>query len=338
LDRALDREEIAWSARLFALESLRSGVTTLFDHHASQRNVSGSLETISRALLDFGLRACLCYEVSDREGEEITEQGIEENREFLDSIASRGGGLRRGLFGLHAAFTLSDQTLERSSAIARDLEAGFHIHVAEDRIDTEGAIARLEKAGILGPRTLCVHGVHLEDAEIEQLAASGSWLVHCPESNMNNGVGAVHLERHRTAGVRLALGTDGFTAQMPREALVAHLLQNHVSGNPGEGYRAVPELLLSGNADLASEAFDLDLGVLRTGAAADLVVWDYRAPTPLTTENFWGHLLFGLVTSRAAEVWIAGRQVLLGGSVPGLNETNLLAQCREAAERLWERI
>lgn len=335
LDRALDPEAIDLSARLHGLECLKAGVTTVFDHHASQRTIRGSLTTVSRALEDLGLRACLCFEVSDRDGPAAAAAGIAENAAFLRSVDG-GGAMRRALFGLHAPFTLSDATLRSCAREAGPYRAGFHVHIAEGEDDPPDAAARLRDAGILGERTLCVHGVHLDSAQLAILAATRSWLVHCPESNMSNAVGAMCLERAAASGVRLALGTDGFTAALAREALVASILQNHTCGSPGAGLRTVPSLLFEGNPALARATFGVEIGRIVQGGPADLVVWDYLPPTPVTAENVFGHVLFGLSSSRAADVWIAGRQVLSEGRAASLDEDELAARCRAAAARLWE--
>lgn len=337
LDRALALDDIALSAQLHGLACLRAGVTTIFDHHASERAVRGSLRTLAEALEPLGLRACLCFEVTDREGPEIAAAGIEENAAFLESLAPAGQHHRRGLFGLHAAFTLGDGTLARCATEGQRLSAGFHVHLAESRFDAGGSAARLEAAGVLGPRTLAVHGVHLDDEALAIVARTRTRLVHCPESNMNNAVGAARLDRLHAAGARVALGTDGFTAHVPREALVATLLQSHASGDSGAGWRTVPRLLLDENPALASETFGVPLGTLAPGAAADLVVWEYVPPTPITTANLWGHVLFGLAPAGARDVWIAGRRVLAEGRPTGLDEGELAAQCRRAAAALWER-
>ena len=154
---------------------------------------------------------------------------------------------------------------------------------------------------------------------------------------MNNAVGAASLAPLRAAGVRLALGTDGFTASVLREALTAHLLQNHLTGNPGAGWASVPALVLEGNPALAAETFGIPCGKMVPGGPADLVVWDYLPPTPLNSQNFWGHLLFGLVNARAQEVFVAGHHVLSDGQILTVDEVELTARCVTAARRLWER-
>ncbi len=345
LDRALTLEEIDLSARLQAVECLRAGVTTIFDHHASQKAIRGSLPAISRAVAELGLRACLCFEVSDRDGVAAAREGIEENIAFINEVSAIDGRMQRAKFGLHASFTLSDTTLEACANASDPDSLGFHIHVAEDKIDQESTrashalsvIERLKEVGVLGGKTLCVHGIDLDDHEIEILARSGVWLVHCPQSNMNNAVGAASLRRFQQAGLRVTLGTDGFAADVVREGLVAHLLQNHLSGDPGAGYATVRELPFGANAALAADTFGVDLGRLHPGNPADLVVWDYYPPTPLTKDNLWSHLILGLVGARAEDVFISGRHLLHKGKATTCDEIELRGRCTEAAGRLWDR-
>lgn len=345
LDRALTWGDIDLSARLHGLTCLRAGVTTIFDHHASQRAIPGSLGMLSAALDAVGLRACLSFEVSDRQGPAAAAAGIAENLAFIRASASGDPTRRQARFGLHASMTLSDETLAACTREPEALAAGFHIHVAEDLADQADAqrrgacsvVERLAQAGVLTPRTICVHGIHMGAAEMHILAGSRAWLAHCPQSNMKNAVGVAALEQLRAAGVRLVLGTDGFTASIAREALVGQLLHSHSAGDPRAGYTIVPGLLFGANAELASETFGLELRHLWPGAAADLVLWDYLPPTALTVENLWGHVAFGLIDARADEVWIAGRHVLSGGRPVGWDDEELIARCRTAAERLWER-
>ncbi len=345
LDRALTLGDIDLSARLHGLACLRAGVTTIFDHHASQRAIPGSLGMVSAALYAVGLRACLSFEVSDRQGPAAAAAGIAENLAFIRAAATGDRTRRQARFGLHASMTLSDETLAACTREPEALAAGFHVHVAEDLADQADAqrrgacsvVERLAQAGVLTPRTICVHGIHIGAAEMHILAGSRAWLAHCPQSNMTNAVGAAALGRLQAAGVRLALGTDGFTASIVREAVAGHLLHSHTAGDPRAGSTVVPGLLLGANADLASETFGLDLGHLRPGAAADLVLWDYLPPTPLTAESLWGHVMFGLIDARARDVWVAGRRVLADGHPAGWDEDELAVRCREAARRLWER-
>jgi len=344
LDRHLTLEQVELSALLHGMDCLKSGVTTVFDHHASFGAIRGSLAVIAEALARVGLRGCLCYEVSDRAGEAAARQSIEENVDFIRGAGSGSSPLVRGMFGLHASFTLSRETLRACAAAASPDETGFHIHVAEDREDQAVTLARYGKRviprlldeGILGRRTICSHCIWLEEDEIRLLAGSGSTVAYNPQSNMNNAVGALRLKGLTDRGVPVVLGTDGFTANILREALVGQILQNHVTGDPSAGWIDLPGMLLGSNNDLMRTFFGFDNGKLRPGERCDVVLWDYTPPTPLLAENVWGHGVFGLLDSRASAVILDGRLVLRDGRCTGIDEDEVASQCRAAAASLWK--
>src|SRR5215510_4277296 len=145
LDRALDEETIYWSAMAGALDAARAGATCLFDHHASPSHIDGSLQIVREAIERIGLRAVLCYEVTDRGGTNERNRGIDENRAFLNATKSISDNsstrlaLFRGLVGAHASFTMSDESLEMCASLMREFDAGIHIHVAEDYCDVRDA-------------------------------------------------------------------------------------------------------------------------------------------------------------------------------------------------------
>ncbi|RMH19819.1 MAG: chlorohydrolase, partial [Acidobacteria bacterium] len=229
LDRALDAETVRISAALGAAESIRWGNTTIFDHHASPSAIDGSLDEIAAAIEEAGLSAVLCYEVTDRNGRRQARAGIEENLRFLE--ARRHHPRIRGVFGLHASFTLRDETLEEV-ARRRPAGAGCHVHLAEDPVDvtaTEDAfgirpVERLERFGLLDEGALLAHGIHLRPAEYETIARRGATVIHNPESNANNGVGRLDVPRVAGLGCRVGLGTDGMSSAVQRALQAAFLL------------------------------------------------------------------------------------------------------------------
>jgi putative selenium metabolism protein SsnA len=336
LDRSLDEEAVRLSGLVGAIEAARSGTTTLFDHHASPSWVRGSLATLRRAVEEAGLRSVLCYETTDRNGLDGRDAGIAENREFL---AAGPTLLTRGMVGAHASFTLSDETLDRLSALVREAGSSLHVHAAEGPEDVEdsrrrcgkGVVERLRRHGLLGRRTILAHGVHLDEDELREAQASGAWLVHNPRSNMNNAVGRARAESFR----RAALGTDGLDEDMLAEARAAYLKMRDAGRAD-----ALPAALamLAGGHRLAASFFGLPLGTLDRDAPADLVVLDYRPPTPLTSGNLAGHLLFGLDRSHVRSTMVAGRFVLRDRRVATVDEAAVFARARVAAADLWERM
>jgi putative selenium metabolism protein SsnA len=347
LDSALTTEDCYQSALVALIDSVRHGTTTLIDHHASPGSVGGSLDAVARAVGDSGLRACLCYEVSDRDGARVAQEGLAENVHFIRRCQAHGGPNLRALFGLHASFTLSDRTLEDAASLGHALEVGFHIHAAEARADQQaarrssrnGVIGRLTRLGILGRRSIAAHCVHVTPREVDSLAETGTAVVHNPQSNLNNAVGIAGVVEMARRGVLVGLGTDAMTANMLEEARVALWAQHHASGDPSCGFGEVTGALFGGNARIAGRIFGLRLGEIRKGCAGDLAIFDYDPPTPLRKDNAFGHVLFGLSQAPVDTTIVGGRVLLEHRRLRlDLDEARVNARARELAKALWQRL
>lgn len=347
LDRVLTLEDVYLSALVEMIECIRNGTTTIFDHHSSPGAVRGSLFRIAEAARLTGLRSCLCYEVTDRDGAEVADESIQENHEFLASCRDSGSrqSLLRGLFGLHASFAVCDRTLARSKRVAEELGAGFHVHVAEAQSDVEACrhehgkrvVERFHELGILGEKTIAAHCVHVIDREIDLLESSRTSVVHNPESNMGNAVGCAPVLKMMNRGVRVGLGSDGYTADMFESLKVANLLAKHQSGQPGAAWVEPPAMLFRQNAETATACFGIPVGRLISGAAADVIVVDYNPPTPLVASNIMGHILFGVSGRSVQTTIIGGRIVMRDREIPHIDEGALMARARAAAQGMWAR-
>jgi putative selenium metabolism protein SsnA len=337
LDRALDEESIYWSAFAGAIEAARAGTTCLFDHHSSPARITGSLEIVREAIEKAGLRAVLCYEITDRGGAKERDEALLETRSFLGSAGNQPGRLFRAMAGAHASFTLSDETLAECAAIVAESGAGLHIHAAEDLCDVDetrsrynrGIVERLAAFGLLDARTILAHGTHLNEREIATARDAGAWLAHNPRSNMNNKVGYAPV---RSFGGQLVLGTDGIGGDMFEEVRFAFFK----SQESGRGLDAGSWLrVLANNQRLATGAFGVQLGDLRAGAAADLVVLGYDSPTPMTAENLASHFVFGLSSASVESVMVNGRFVIRDkcrlADEPGVHD-----RIQQAAKKLWK--
>lgn len=338
LDRALDEETIYWSAMAGAMDAARAGATCLFDHHASPSHISGSLQIVREAIEKVGLRAVLCYEITNRGGIAERDRGIDENRAFLN-WTKRGDSspaLFRGLVGAHASFTLEDESLAACAELMREFDAGLHIHAAEDGCDVQdarekyglGVVERLAKHGALNDQAILAHGIHLSDEDIEIAKAAGVWFAHNPRSNMNNQVGYAPVAKF---GERVVLGTDGIGANMFDEARFAFFKGRDAASFGADYWLRV----LSNNHQLASEAFGVDLGSLGEGSAADLLVLEYQSPTPLTAENLAWHFAFGLDSASVESVMVNGRFVIRERVHP---LDDVYSESRKAAEKLWAKL
>ncbi len=347
LDKALNYDDIRYSALVCLVDAIRHGTTTLIDHHASPNALDGSLDVIAETTQKAGVRACLCYEVSDRDGEEVARAGITENARFIAATQQAKDPLLAGTFGLHASLTLSDETLEQALNTAGDLGVGFHIHVAESAADVKDSlkksglrvVERLDKSGILGKKTIAAHCVHIDAYEIDLLRETGTRVVHNPRSNMNNAVGVADVPFMLRRGIEVGLGNDGFSNNMFTEMHTAYLLHKLKTGDPRVmNAGQVMEMAFQNNARTAELFFPGPLGQLSPGAMADVILVDYTPTTPLTGDNFPWHIVFGVDGTRVDTTIVAGQVLMQGGELKTLNEEEICARSRELAGRVWRRL
>ncbi len=310
LDRALDANSLRAAARDYAARALLAGTTTLIDHHESPDMIEGSLAIIAEACEAVGIRAVLCYGASERNfGREEARRGLAECRQVVASP------LCRGAVGLHASFTVSDDSLREAGELARELGSVVHVHVAEDRADvddaksrgTAGPLERLLSLGALPPGSILAHGVHLSAEQVRLAGSRGCWFVHNPRSNEGNHVGyAAALSQTQN----VALGSDGWNPNMAEEesALARLAAENHDSGIGGR---------LAAGHRLTAERFGTNPQALAPGAVGDVVV---------------------RVNGRIRHVVVAGKIVVTDGKLASGDADFISAAARSEAKRLWDRM
>jgi putative selenium metabolism protein SsnA len=338
------------SAEVCLVDAVRNGCTTLIDHHASQRAIDGSLDVIAQAVDRSGLRAVLCYEVTDRDGQEATAAGIRENVRFLQRVgkakesepSSPLATRLAATFGLHASLTLSDATLEACRAESDR----FHVHVAEHPADEYDSLARSGKRvverlhgfGVTGPDSIMAHCIHIDAWETALLRESRTWVSHQPRSNMNNAVGAAEVTEMLRGGISVCLGNDGFSNDMFAEMKVADFLQKLAHGDPRYlGADKVIQMAVNNNRALASRFFSQPVGVISPGAHADLVLLDYYPTTPLSTANLPWHILFGVSGGHVHSTIVQGRTLMRERQLTQIDEAEVSARSRAEAQRTWQR-
>lgn len=346
LDRNLTKEDIYYSALVTFIACLKNGTTALLDHHSSPGAASGSLLQIASAARETGIRANLCYEVSDRDGEDKMLAGLEENVSFIRYCRENASALLTATFGLHASFTVSPETMEKCARAAHGVGVGVHIHVAENREDADhcrekygmGVVERLKRYDLLGPGTLAAHCVHISEQEMDLLAVSGTNVAHNPQSNMNNAVGCAPVISMLDKGVNVGLGSDGMTTDMIEGLKTAHILHKHCLQDPRVGWAEMPLMQFANNPRIMGNYFPVKLGELTSGAAADLIVVDYDPPTPLTDDNLYGHLVFGMTGRMVETTIVAGKVLMRERTLKIIDEHKVNSMARELAAKLWKRL
>ena len=343
LDRAHDLASVRTSGLIGALAAVHCGTTTLIDHHASPNVIDGSLSVLEEGVAAVGCRAVMCYETTCRNRPTEAREGLAENERYIRACQQRADGKFAALVGGHASFTLDEQALAGCVELAKRLGVGVHIHAAEDPIDQKltrelfgsGLLDRFERHGLLElPGTILAHGTHFSDADVARIGAHQATvtMAHNPRSNMNNGVGYAAVARFPRPPM---LGTDGIGADMFNEAWTALFKANDASRSLAFSQ---PLAMLGAAAQRATESLGVKLGVLEVGAAADLVLTNYRPATPLAAENLAGHFLFGMGPEHVRDVMIDGWWVLRGGKIVTFDEPAARAEAVAVARGLHERM
>ena len=352
LDKALDHEDNYLSAAAYNIAAIKSGVTTIVDHHASPSCIEGSLDDIAQANLDCGIRSHLAYEVTDRNGMDGAMAGVEENRRFIERCyKTNKNPLLAASFGLHAQFTCSDKTLDACKEALESVKeargkVGFHIHVGEGLYDEEHciknygmpAVHRLVEHGICGKESIYGHCVHVNDDELELVKKTGTTVVTNPTSNMNNAVGLPRVMKMLQMGIPVCLGTDGITYDMTQELKALYFANKHLNKDPRVmGYESM-EILANNNAAFVSKAFERKVGVLEPGAYADLIIVDYPIPTVLTRGNLPWHIVFGMSGANVDTTIVGGRVLMRHRKLLTVDEEEIAAKCRERTPIIWEKL
>lgn len=342
IDRHLTLDGTRACAYATVLDCIRDGVTTIFDHHASFGEIPGSLFAIKDVCAELGMRACLCYEVSERDGAEKCAQSIRENADFARWAAKEDSDMVKAMFGGHALFTISDRTFEEMVK-ANDGLTGFHIHVAEGMNDVYDSLRnygcrpvnRLLYNGILGEKTMLGHCIHVSPAELDIIRETDTMVCHNPESNMGNAVGCSPVLKMCEKGILIGLGTDAYTHDMLESLKVLLPMQRHNACDPAAGWCEATGMLFQNNPAICARYFKKPLGVLEPGAAADVIVMDYKPFTPFGAENIDGHMLFGMMGKNCRTTVINGKVLYKDREFVGIDEDKINAWTMEQAKKLW---
>ena len=345
IDRHLTLEQTKYSAVETLISCIRNGVTTVFDHHASFGQIGGSLFTIADVAKELGVRACLCYEISDRDGMDKARESVMENAEFIRYALKDDTDMIAGMMGMHAQFTISDATMELAAANKPD-EVGYHIHVAEGIEDLHDCLKkygkrivdRLMDFNILGEKTLLGHCIYINPHEMDLIKDTNTMVVHNPESNMGNACGCPPTMELVHRGILTGLGTDGYTHDMIESYKVANVLHKHHLCDANAAWGEVPKMLFDNNAAIANRYFKTPLGVLKEGAAGDVIVVDYNPPTQLDASNINGHILFGMTGRDVVTTVANGRVLMKDREIKVIDVEEAMAKCREESAKLWHSI
>ncbi|MBQ0058686.1 MAG: putative aminohydrolase SsnA [Lachnospiraceae bacterium] len=345
IDRHLTLENDKYSAYSAYINLIKNGVTTSFDHHASFGHIPDSLFTLGEVAKELGVRTCLCYEISDRDGKKKAKESVDENIAWAKYALEDDSDMLAGMIGMHAQFTISDETFEYAAANKPE-EVGYHIHVAEGIEDLHDCLKKYNKRivdrlydqNILGPKTLLGHCIYINEHEMQLIKDTDTMIVHNPESNMGNACGCPPTMAQFHHGILVGLGTDGYTHDMTESFKVANVLHKHNLCDANAAWGEVPTMLFENNAKMANRYFKSKLGVLKKGAAADVIVMNYNPQTELNETNLNGHILFGMQGHDCRTTICNGKVLMKDWELLCCDEEKIMAEVRQSSAKLWKSI
>jgi len=347
LDNALNENDLYYSSVVPLINGIKSGTTTVFDHHESQGYQTGCMDVIEKAVTQCGVRTNLSLGISDRYNK--GQEGIQENIRFIEKIQkhnkSTGDDLVTTMFALHALFTVNEDSLLTAADAAKRLNVGFHVHIGEGASDqsvnqskyNKSVIKRMYDAGGLGEKTNAIHCIYVSDEELDIISETKTSVVHIPQSNMNNAVGVADVLRMIEKNILVGIGTDGMTPSMMDDVRVANIVHKLVKKDPRVFFCESCQLLLENNAKIANRFYKRNIGTIAEGNYADIILVDYIPPTPFNESTFLGHFLFGICEATVDTTIINGKILMKNRQLVNLDEEKIMSESRKQAADFWKR-
>lgn len=337
LDRVLEEKGIYYSGLVSGVEFIKNGVTTVVDHHASGEMIKGSLELLKKVLCDcLGIRGIFCFETSERFP---IDECIEENIRFSKSNST----MSKGLFGMHACLTLSDDSLKKIAD--RSQGVPIHIHVGEsdeDNIESlkkygKTPVERLEEYGLLRENSILSHCIYLSEKDMDILKKHKVYVALNPTSNFNNAVGLADVLELEKRNIKCILGNDGLGFNLTRD-MVNLLFGMHLKYNSPTAYSLENiRKVIENNYEYASKILNCKLGKIEAGYEADFITLEYNPPTPMTEDNLFGHFFYGMLDNfKPKNVWCNGKIKLKDYKVLE-NEEKIYKEARKIAQEIWDK-
>ncbi len=344
VDEALTQEDAYASALSAGADMLRNGSTFFADTYSGPNSIEGSLNEIARGTKEVGIRGILAFEMTERNNPNEANRGFQENIKFIKSC--KKDDLVSGMMSLHASFTVGDEIVTRAVEEAKQLDVPITVHTSEGLVDLyhnlettgERTVERLDRLGVLGPRTVLAHCVHVNDHEIDLISKRRASVAHNPMSNMLNAVGVAPVPTMLNKGITVGLGNDGWIYdpfENMRCALTVHRL---ASGNPSI---ISPDDIFRMATIEGAHCYGLgtELGSIEKRKLADIVILEgTRTPTPLTPESIVGHLVNTFSGRDVKHVIVDGKVVVKDRLLTQTSDSHVSEVSIESAKGLWSRL
>jgi putative selenium metabolism protein SsnA len=346
MDEALTREDAYASALISCLEFIKSGTTLFADTFSGPNAITGVLDHIAAAVEESGMRGIIAFEATERRTHAEGARGVRENERFIRKLKKKRERKIRGMFSIHASFTVSDELFRYVRELASRYKAPITIHTSEGLGDLyhnyeqfgKRTVERLKDAGLLASDVVLAHCVHVNDDELAIIKRAGAKVAHNPMSNMLNAVGVAPVVKMLAMGITVGLGNDGYIFDGFENIRAAFLLHKVALRDP----RVVSSMEVLEMATIkGAELYGLgnELGSLESGKLADIIILDPAvAPTPVRSESVMGHLVNTMRGEHVKTVIVGGNILMREGKVLTIDEQKAVRVARKSAEKLWHKL
>ena len=332
-------DEFVHDGSLIAMaEMLRGGVTTVNDMYFFP-------EATARAALKAGMRASLGVIAIEFPSAYAPDAASYLQKGLAIRDAYQGEPLLTFCLAPHSPYTVGDAILRKIAVLAEELDLPIHCHVHETREEIEQGIAqhgvrpfeRLRRLGVVGPRLIAVHSVHLEATELDTMAREGVSVAHCPSSNMKLASGIAPVAQMRARGIRIGVGTDGAASNNRLDVMTemrsAALLAKAASGDASV-VSAAEALEMATLAGARALGLDAHIGSIEAGKSADLAAVELSSVETLPCFDPVSHLVYAAGREHVTHVWVEGQARLVERRLAGIDEQDLHDKARWWAKRL----
>ncbi len=319
-------------------EMLRAGITCVNDMYFFP-------EATARAALRIGMRASLGVIAIEFPSAYAADAHDYLKKGLATRDAYRGESLLTFTLAPHAPYTVGDETLKRIGVLAEELDLPIHCHVHETLGEIEQGVAqhgmrpleRLRRLGIVGPRLIAVHSVHLDEAELDLMAQQGVSVAHCPSSNLKLASGIAPVAAMRERGIRVGVGTDGAASNnrldLMTETRTAALLAKGASGD-ARALPAVEALEMATIEGARALGLESRIGSILAGKAADLTAIDLSTIETQPVYDPLSHLVYAASREHVTHVWVDGRARVADRKIEGIDEGDIGDKARWWSKRL----
>ncbi len=344
VDEALSVEDAYASALSASAEMLRNGSTLFADTYSGPNSIEGSLAAIAKGTREIGIRGIIAFEMTERNNPDEAERGLREGITFAKSV--KNDDTISGMMSIHASFTVGDEIIRRAVDEAKILDIPITVHTSEGLVDLyhnleysgERTVERLNRLGVLGPKTVLAHCVHVNGTEMDLIAKSKSAVAHNPMSNMLNAVGVAPVPAMLERGITVGLGNDGWIYDPFENMRCALTIHRLASGNPSA---IGPEQIFKMVTLDGAKCYGLQkqLGSLEKEKLADIVILDAsKVPTPLNENSVIGHLLNTFSGKDVRDVFVNGLQCIRDRKLTLTSDNHVIDVSRQSAGNIWSRL